>query len=192
MINKLKIITRIVALLVMAALVFLILELPIFWQQVYPIRYQEFIAEQAQANDLDPALVAAVIKVESNFRHDAVSRADARGLMQLRPSTAKEVAEGLGHEVDDKVFAEQLFDPEYNIILGTRYLAKMIRDFDGNEAKALAAYNAGPTKLRSWLEQGIWDGSWENREQIPYPETRNYLGKVDLAREKYAKLYKFD
>ncbi len=187
-----KWLTRIVALLVLAALLFLLLELPIFWQQIYPIKYQEFIVQQAEATDLDPALVAAVIKVESNFRHDAISRADARGLMQLRLPTAREVAEGMGHEVDAEVFADQLFDPEYNITLGTRYLAKMLVDFDGNEAMALVAYNAGPTKLRSWLDQGIWDGSWEKREQIPYSETRNYLGKVQLAREKYAKLYKFD
>lgn len=187
-----KLLIRIVALLVLAALVFLILELPIFWQQIYPLRYQELIAEQARANGLDPALVAAVIKVESNFRHDAISRADARGLMQLKPSTAKEIAEGLGHTVDTAVFAEQLFDPELNIILGTRYLAKMLADFGGNEPMALAAYNAGPSKLRSWLDEGIWDGSWKERAKIPYPETRNYLGKVELAREKYARLYKFD
>lgn len=187
-----KWLTRIVALLVLAVLVCLILELPIFWRQIYPIKYQDFIAQQAKATNLDPALVAAVIKVESNFRHDAISRADARGLMQLRLATAREVAEGMGHEVDSEHFADRLFDPEYNIILGTRYLAKMLNEFDGNEAMALAAYNAGPTKLRSWLDQGVWDGSWENREQIPYSETRNYLGKVQLAREKYAKLYKFD
>jgi len=187
-----KLISRIVALLVLAALVFLILELPIFWKQLYPLQYQEFIIQQAAVNNLDPALVAAVIKVESDFRHDAVSRADARGLMQIRPSTAKEVAESLGHEVNPDVFVDKLFDPEYNIILGTRYLANMLRDFNGNDAMALAAYNAGPTKLKSWLDQDVWDGSWENHQQIPYPETRNYLGKVHLAREKYSQLYKFE
>lgn len=178
--------------MVLAVLVFLIFELPFFWRQIYPIDYQDIIAEHAVLNDLDPALVAAVIKVESNFRPEAVSRRDARGLMQLLPGTAKEVARNMGHEVDDNTFVEKLFDPEYNISLGTRYLARMLREFDGNEAKALAAYNAGPNKLKSWLASGIWDGSWERREQIPYPETRNYLGKVQLARDKYARLYKFD
>lgn len=186
-----KILTRIIALLVLAVLVFLLLELPILWQQVYPLQYREFILEQAEENELDPNLVAAVIKVESNFQHDAVSRAEAMGLMQLRPATAREIADNLGHAVDE-VFEDKLFDPEYNITLGTYYLAKMLRDFDGNEAKALAAYNAGPTKLRTWLEEDVWDGTWENREQIPYPETRNYLSKVKLAREKYIQLYKLD
>ncbi|NLO87274.1 MAG: lytic transglycosylase domain-containing protein [Firmicutes bacterium] len=186
-----KVLTRITALLVLAVLVFLVLELPVFWQPFYPVKYEEFIARQARANNLDPALVAAVIKVESNFRHDAVSRADARGLMQIRPDTAREVARELGHVIDEDVFEELLFDPEYNITLGTRYLAKMLQEFGGNEAMALAAYNAGPARLRSWLEKGIWDGTWKNRTQIPYPETRNYLRKVELARERYARLYNF-
>lgn len=191
--NLVKLISRILALLVLAALVFLILELPIFWKVIYPVQYQEYIVDNAQANNLDASLVAAVIKVESNFRHDAVSRRNARGLMQLLPSTAREVAVSLDIRIeDDDLFEDMLFDPEFNIKLGTRYLANMLRRFDGNVAMALAAYNAGPTKLDSWLAQGIWDGTWENREQIPYPETRNYLGKVQLAQEKYSRLYKLD
>lgn len=188
---KFKLLPRLVALLVLAVLVSLLLELPFFWRQFYPIRYKKFIVEQAAANNLDMALVAAVIKVESNFRSDAVSKANARGLMQLRPNTAKEVAQGLGHIVDD-AFPEKLFDPEYNITLGTRYLAAMLKQFGGDEILALAAYNAGPTKLRSWLDKGIWDGTWKNRRQIPYPETRNYLDKVRQAKERYRKLYKND
>jgi soluble lytic murein transglycosylase len=186
-----KLLSRIVALLVLAVLVYLVFELPIFWMQLYPLRYREFIVQQAKTNNLDPALVAAVIKVESDFRYDAVSRRDARGLMQLRPNTAKEVALSLGHEIDGD-FNDKLFDPEYNITLGTRYLAYLLVVFDDNEAQALAAYNAGPTKLRGWLEDRVWDGTWKNREQIPYPETRSYLGKVQKARQKYARLYKFD
>ncbi len=189
---KYKLVSRLVALLVLAVLVSLLFELPIFWRQFYPIRYKKIIVEQAAANNLDKALVAAVIKVESNFRPDAVSKANARGLMQLRPRTAMEVARGLGHEIDEEAFPEKLFDPEYNIILGTRYLAAMLKQFGGDETLALAAYNAGPTKLRSWLDAGIWDGTWKNRRQIPYPETRNYLDKVRQAKERYRKLYKND
>lgn len=188
---KFKLLPKLVALLVLAVLVSLLLELPFFGRQFYPIRYKQFIMEQAAANDLDITLVAAVIKAESNFRPDAVSNADARGLMQLRPNTAREVARGLGHKVDDS-FLEKLFEPEYNIILGTRYLAAMHKQFGGDEILALAAYNAGPAKLRSWLDEGTWDGTWENRRQIPYPETRNYLDKVQLFKERYSKLYKND
>ena len=188
-----KLITRILALLVLAALVFLFLELPIFWQQIYPLQYQEFIIQQAEANDLDPALVAAVIKVESNFRHDAVSRANARGVMQIIFSTARDITEKMGlGEIDDDLLMDKLFDPEFNITLGTWYLADLLRTFDGDEAKALAGYNAGRGKVRTWLNEETWDGTFENREQIPYPETKNYLGKVMLARDKYQQLYKFD
>lgn len=188
---RLKLVTRLVVLLVLAVLVSLLLELPFFWRQFYPLRYKKYIEEQAEANDLDSALVAAVIKVESNFSPRAVSRADARGLMQLRLSTAKEVARGLGHTVGDD-FPDKLFDPEYNIILGTRYLAQMLRQFNGNEILALAAYNAGPNKLRSWLEAGTWDGTWKNRGQIPYAETRNYLDKVQKAKKRYHRLFNND
>ena len=188
---KFKLASRLVALLVLAVLVSLLLELPFFWRQLYPIRYKKHIVEQAAANNLDMALVAAVIKVESNFHPNAVSKADARGLMQLRPNTAKEVARGLGYQVDE-AFLEKLFDPEYNIILGTRYLAAMLKQFGGDEILALAAYNAGPAKLRSWLDDGTWDGTWENRWQIPYPETRNYLDRVQLYKERYRKVYKND
>ncbi|MDD2283425.1 MAG: lytic transglycosylase domain-containing protein, partial [Eubacteriales bacterium] len=93
---------------------------------------------------------------------------------------------------DEEAFPEKLFDPEYNIILGTRYLAAMLKQFGGDETLALAAYNAGPTKLRSWLDAGTWDGTWKNRRQIPYSETRNYLDKVRQAKERYRKLYKND
>ncbi len=188
---KLKLVTRLLALLVLAVLVSLLLELPIFWRQFYPIRYKKYIEEQAEANNMDTALVAAVIKVESNFSPKAVSRADARGLMQLRPSTAKEVAKGLGHTVEDD-FSDKLFDPQYNITLGTRYLAQMLKQFKDNEILALAAYNAGPSKLRSWLEAGTWDGTWENRRQIPYAETRDYLDKVQQAKKRYRRLYNYD
>lgn len=188
---KLKLVTRLVALLVLAVLVSLLLELPIFWRQFYPLRYKKYIEEQAEANNLDTALVAAVIKVESNFQPKAVSRVGARGLMQLRPGTAKEMALGLGHTVDDD-FNDKLFDPEYNITLGTRYLAHMLRQYNGNEILALAAYNAGPSKLRTWLEEGTWDGTWKNRRQIPYAETRNYLDKVQNAKKRYSRLYNND
>lgn len=175
-----------VALLVLAVLVSLALELPFFWRQLYPIPYKNFIAEQAKANNLEMALVAAIVKVESNFKPNAISKADARGLMQLRPSTAAEVARQLGYSVDGD-FLNKLFEPEYNIILGTRYYSSMLKQFGGDEVLALAAYNAGPNKLRSWLDAGTWDGTWRNRSQIPYKETRNYLDRVFHYRDIYSK-----
>lgn len=187
--TSLKLACRLVALLVLAVLLSLLLELPLLWRQFYPIHYKQIIAEQAAANKLELTLVAAVIKVESNYRPTAVSRAGARGLMQLRPSTAKEVAQNLGHQVGAD-FADRLFEPEYNIILGVSYLSLMHQLFDNDEILALAAYNAGPNRLRSWLAEGVWDGSWENRQQIPYRETRNYLDKVSRYKARYQKLYR--
>lgn len=186
-----RLISWLVALLVLAVLISLLLELPFFLRQLYPIPYKDFIAAQAKVNNLEMALVAAMVKVESNFKPDAVSKADARGLMQLRPSTAAEVARQLGYPVGDD-FLARLFEPEYNITLGTRYYSSMLRQFDGDEVLALAAYNAGPNKLRSWLEAGIWDGTWGNRSQIPYKETRNYLDRVRHYKDIYSKQCKDD
>lgn len=183
-----KLVVWLVALLVLAVLVSLLGQLPFFWRKFFPLPYGNYITDQAEANGLETAMVAAIIKVESNFKADAVSKADARGLMQLRPATAEEVARQLGHPVDE-MFLERLFEPEYNITLGARYYKTMLRVFDGDEVLALVAYNAGPTKLRSWLAEGVWDGAWENRHQIPYPETRNYLDKVLRYRDKYRKHY---
>ena len=112
------------------------------------------IHDAARANGLDPELVAAVIKVESNFNPNALSRKGAQGLMQLMPATARLLG------LDDA------FDGRGNIHSGCRYLKSLLDDFDGDLPLALAAYNAGREAVRKY--NGI----------PPYPETRHYVRQV--------------
>lgn len=118
---------------------------------------EAYIEEAAVKERLEPALLRAVIRVESNFNHKATSRVGAKGLMQIMPLTAAEL--GNKKALDHK-------NPRANILAGSRYLRKMINDFQGDLTKAIAAYNAGPTAVRKY--KGI----------PPYRETQDYVKKV--------------
>lgn len=150
----------------------------------YKLEYTPLILEEAKKNDLDPTLVAAVIFCESGYRPAVSSGAGAKGLMQLMPATAAEVADWLGMEAYSE---DRLVEPEVNIALGCRYLKYLIEEFQSEKA-AVAAYNAGPGKTKSWLKEYGAD-SEGCPLYIPYPETDKYVQKVTSARRMYAKLY---
>lgn len=126
------------------------------------------------------ALVHALIRQESRYDEAAVSSAGARGLMQLMPGTAKEVAKkaGISHQTD---WLTQ--KPGHNVALGTRYLQNVLNRYDGNYAMALAAYNAGPARVNKWIQEfgdprdpNVDLVNWI--EMIPIYETRNYVQRV--------------
>jgi soluble lytic murein transglycosylase len=136
------------------------------------------------------ALVLALIRQESEFDQDAISRADARGLMQLLPSTAKGVAKKLGLPYE---LARLTGDPDYNIELGSAYLAGLIGDFGGSYILSMAGYNAGPHRANSWIDQNGDPRSpatdpvaWI--EAIPFAETRNYVMRVSEGLVVYRQL----
>jgi soluble lytic murein transglycosylase len=126
----------------------------------------------------EPPLVLAITRQESGFDKAAVSRSDARGLMQLKPSTARDVAKALGLPFS----ADRLLtDPTYNLTLGQGYLDKMLDSFGGSYMLATAAYNAGPRRVKEWLDaygdpRMIEPVDWI--ESIPFQETRNYVQRV--------------
>jgi len=131
-------------------------------------------------NEVETSLVLAVIRQESAFYATAQSHAGARGLMQVMPATAKRVARKKRMPYSrDKL----LQDPNYNMVIGQVYLADMIESFEGSYPMALAAYNAGPHRVRRWIksfgdprEDGTDTIDWV--ELIPYSETRNYVQRV--------------
>lgn len=141
----------------------------------YPRAWPEAVARWATAYGVDPLLVLAVIREESNFSPTAVSSSDARGLMQLLPSTAKWIAEAkLG-----ELFAEErLTDPDFNIRLGTWYLGYLIRLFDSDVAKAVAAYNGGQGNLERWTAAAKVTRPADLPGALVSSETREYLAKV--------------
>jgi soluble lytic murein transglycosylase len=148
-----------------------------------PLRHDDIIRQQAAEKNLDPALIAATIYAESRFRERAQSEAGARGLMQVTPATALEIAtksEGTEFVVDD------LFDPDINIRYGTFHLRELLDRYGGNEVAALAAYNAGPSHVDEW------GGSSLELDGIGFPDTRDYVEEVLDKRQEYRDKYADD
>lgn len=167
--------------LILALVIYL---LPKMARLIYPFPYKEAIVQNARQEGIDPALIVAVVRVESRFYPLAKSKQGARGLMQLMPDTARSVAERLGLPYDD----DRLFIPDYNLRLGSRYLAQLYREF-GDLPPALAAYNGGRGNVYNWLEKGTWDGSLENIYHVPFPETREFVRSVLKNYRVYRILY---
>ncbi len=143
-----------------------------FWTMVFPAQYFETIGRECRKRGLDPYLVLALILQESSFDPRAVSPANAYGLMQLLPPTARLLAKRVGMK---RPRTEQLFDPSINIPLGVYHFSDLMKDFDGQEEKALASYNAGSSRVRAWSEEGGYADASEFIESIPFSETRSYV-----------------
>jgi soluble lytic murein transglycosylase len=160
------------------------------WMLAYPRAHWEIVTREAARADVDPLLVLAVMREESRFDARAVSVAGAVGLLQLMPSTAR--------GMDPTVTPDRLTDPETNIRLGTTYLARRLRDFDGDVALALAAYNAGAGAARRFAQfrlparnaQAGGDDLDVFVERIPFSETRAYVKRVLESYGIYRWLYR--
>jgi soluble lytic murein transglycosylase len=145
------------------------------WEMFYPANFTSIIFRESARHDVDPYLLLALIRQESAFNPQALSRANAHGLMQLLPSTARIVAKSM--KLRSPTVA-RLNDPAVNIRLGTKYFADLLRKFQGQEDKALASYNAGEDRVGSWISEGGFVDSAEFVETIPFSETRNYIKTI--------------
>jgi soluble lytic murein transglycosylase len=156
-----------------------------YWEALFPKPYWFDLKRFSSSNALDPYLVAALIRQESEFNPNAVSRANAVGLMQLLPKVGKSVAkqERLKH-----FSGAQLFTPVVNLQLGTRYFRSMVDKFGAFEY-ALAAYNAGADRVQDWLGQGKYRDPQEFVESIPFTETREYVQAILRNANVYRQLY---
>jgi soluble lytic murein transglycosylase len=152
---------------------------------VFPWPLRALIEEEAAEHDVDPHLLAALIRQESNFRPQVVSRAGARGLMQLMPATARGLARRHGIEWDPRL----LTTAGANLHLGAAHLAALLRMYDGDVIAALAAYNAGGTPVARWLRYPEAKDPARFVERIPYVETRGYLRSVLRNWSLYRGLY---
>ena len=157
---------------------------------LYPFPYRTTVENYSAQWKVDKFLTIAVMKVESNFSEAACSHSGAVGLMQIMPETAAWIAFTLGEspeEIANDIV--HLRDPETNIRYGTWYLAELRDEFKGNDVLALAAYNAGRGNVLEWMAQNHWNENFSDVDKIPYAETRDYVKRVLLCREKYSKLY---
>jgi soluble lytic murein transglycosylase len=157
-----------------------------YWEALFPKPFWLDLKKSSSANGLDPYLVASLIRQESEFNPNAVSRANAVGLMQLLPKTGKVVAK----EVKLKRYsASQLYTPAVNLELGTHYFRGMVDKFGGSFEYALAAYNAGSERVDDWLAQGKYRDPQEFVESIPFTETREYVQAIMRNANVYKQLY---
>jgi len=157
-----------------------------YWEALYPLPWWDMIKEEAAKEGQDPYLMAGLIRQESAFNEKAVSRANARGLMQILPSTGRTLARRLrlpGYNVN------WLFTPRTNIRLGIVYFKQLIAEHGGKLEDTLAAYNAGPDRVATWREAKYGDDQ-EFVECIPFTETREYVQIVLRNAEIYRRLYK--
>jgi len=152
----------------------------------YPLSYQMLIKKYSDEFNVDPYLIAAIINVESKYDKDAISKKDARGLMQISPITGKWASEELN--IDD-FDVEDLFDPELNIMIGCWYLSILSQEFDNNLPLMLAAYNAGSGNVVKWLQDEKYSDDGESLKDIPFAETKDYVKKVQRNISIYRVLY---
>jgi soluble lytic murein transglycosylase len=152
---------------------------------LFPLEHADLLRAAASRQGLDAALVAALIRQESSFDDGAISRAGARGLMQLMPATARSLLRSLGR----RYRRGALHDPATNLELGTVYLRRMLDHFGGRVERALAAYNAGPHRVDRWTAGRPDVPAEEFIETIPFSETRTYVKIVLGATEEYRRLY---
>ena len=150
-----------------------------------PRTYSTYVEKAAKDYDLDPALIYAVIHTESGFDPKAESGVGAKGVMQMMPSSFEWLQEQRG--CAGQYTEDDLFDPEICIDYGS-YLLKYFYDYYGTERSAIAAYNAGFV-VSDWLNDTNYSSDGKNLDSIPYPETENYVDKVESAKEMYIKLY---
>ena len=157
-----------------------------FWTFAFPLPFRAEVENLSKQNGLDPFLMAALIRQESEFDPKAVSPTGARGLTQIQPATGQDLSRRIkltGYS------SAALFQPHVNLELGTYYLKTLLTQMGGREEAALAAYDGGPTHARAWLTWGDFREPAEFIETIPFSETRSYVQSVLRNADVYRRLY---
>ncbi|HXY40038.1 MAG TPA: transglycosylase SLT domain-containing protein [Vicinamibacteria bacterium] len=158
---------------------------PEVWRIMFPLRYEPELRAAADEESVDAALLAALILQESTFDPAALSRAGARGLMQVMPATGRRLARATGH----RYRRAALSDPHVSLDFGTHYLKQMSDRYSGSIEKVLAAYNAGPERVDAWTAERGERSAEEFIETIPFTETRSYVMLIMASREHYRRIY---
>jgi soluble lytic murein transglycosylase len=152
-----------------------------FWRVAFPLPYRDSVERYAREREIDPYIVAGLIRQESEFNPKALSHAKAYGLTQVLPSTKKN---GIS-----RFSAAMLYEPETNLKLGTTFLRQMFDNFRSRWEHTLAAYNGGPTRVSRWQNWASFREPSEFIETIPITETRDYVQIVLRNASVYRRLY---
>ena len=157
-----------------------------FWEILFPLSYGDVIRSEAAKRQLDPYLIASIIRQESGFEPLIVSNAGAVGIMQIMPREAEAIATAAGLPA---ISREQLFDAATNIAVGAAEYSQKLAAMNGNDTLAIAAYNAGEDAVRRWQAQTPLTDIDTFVESIPYAETRLYVKSVSRNRFEYRRIY---
>lgn len=155
-------------------------------EKFFPYKYKEYVDTYSAKYNLDPLFVLAVIKTESKFDDDAHSHKNAVGLMQITVETGAWAAKEMGYSSFTK---ENLYDEEYNIRMGCWYLRRLNDTFNKDLDLTIAAYNAGPTNVQTWLDNEKYSSDGKSIDYIPFGETKKYVDKVNTYYHVYEYLY---
>ncbi len=159
-----------------------------FWQLAFPIPYRGAIVQYSRDEGLDPFVVAALIRQESEFNVRIISYANAYGLMQLLPSTGRQLARHFGVR---RLSNNQLLTADRNIQLGTYYFRNLLNSYNGQIEMALASYNAGPGRAALWRTWGPFREPAEFIETVPFHQTRGYIQIVLRNADVYRRLVRW-
>lgn len=154
-------------------------------ETLYPLKYKKIVEKYSTEYDVDKYLVYAIMKQESNFKSDAVSPADAKGLMQITQDTFNWLTPKLK---SGNYSYEDIFDPEVNIMYGVLFVSALEERFS-DQRTVTAAYNAGMNITRRWLNDPDYSSDGISLNNIPYDETANYVDIVENNYKKYVELY---
>jgi soluble lytic murein transglycosylase len=157
-----------------------------FWRLAFPLPYRADLERFSKQNKLDPFLMAALIRQESEFDAGVTSPANARGLTQIEPATGRELSRKL--KIPAYTTAK-LFQPTLNLQFGTYYLRVVTDQLGGHTEAALAAYNAGMSRAKSWLTWGDFKEPAEFVETVPFSQTRGYIQAVLRNADAYRRIY---
>ena len=153
---------------------------------IFPMKYEEYVYKYSEKSNVDPYLVFAVIKAESGFKPGAVSKKDAKGLMQITEKTGNWGAQNLNLNQYNN---QSLFNPEINICIGCWYLGNLMKEFNNNLDLVITAYNGGSGNVNEWLKDKSLSNTGNSLEKIPFKETERYVKKVRDYYFIYKRLY---
>ena len=181
-----KLLIILIIFLLICFILFKVVELDIIiMKKIYPLKYSDYVEKYSKKYDIDPYMVYAIIKAESNFNENAKSASNAVGLMQIMEATAIETANKMNLNVTEK----DLFDPELNINIGLKYFSNLVNKYNNNYYLAIIAYNAGIGNVDKWIADGTIKEDASDIENVPFKETNNYVRKILRDYDIYKELY---
>lgn len=171
----LKLFKKIITRLIIFSVICVIIRYIVLPTYVFPMPYKEQVFKSAKEHNVNPLLIYSIIRAESKFDANAISRRGAKGLMQIMDQTGEWGAQELNLVGFTR---EQLFNPDINIEIGCWYVGKLLKQYDGNIVTLLAAYNAGTGNVYKWRNNKEYSQDGIQIDYIPFEETRNYVKKV--------------